>query len=401
MNVVGCIRGTTLHGSLGGMELAAKKLYEGLAKSDIKVTVLTSALKKNQVKPIVKYECGVEYVFLPTSTLQKYSDEYHLLMSDYFEKNLLSSTDVIHSSSAGASGLCKFEKEIPIVVTWHGTALEQELDKVYKYQYLDGKQIRATNVERLIISTILPKLNKTRKHYCSYTHHVGISNYMSDILTLYGVPQSNITTIPNSISDNFFENHNSPTKENINFVKSEKIVLGVVGRAIPEKGHKIFVKALSLLDSEKYEVLLVGAGSEAALYDDVSQKVTKLRLDHKQMPSAYKLMDLFINPTIRLSGFDLTILESLAANTKVLVSDLPQYSAFLEEHNFNKINNRMSCFSVGEPEKLAESINQIVGEKNTVLEQAMPSKKGLLSDKVMIEHYSNLFENLKSKRKGG
>ncbi|GAB5380434.1 MAG: hypothetical protein Alis3KO_25740 [Aliiglaciecola sp.] len=392
MEVVGCIRGTTLHGSLGGMELAAKKLYEGLAAKGCNVTVLTSAIETDQLNEITVCESGVKYIFLPTSSKQEYSGQYHNLINDFFSRELLYKTDIVHSSSAGASSLCHFIDKVPIVATWHGLSLEQELDKVFKYQYIDEKTIHASNVVDLITQTVLPKLKGSKVHYNSYSHHVGISEYMSSLLSLYDIPKKKITTIPNSISGEFFSKNTASSTNDIDFNKEKKCVLGVVGRAIPEKGHKVVVNALSRL-SDDYEVLLIGAGPESSLYDRVQQKVTKIRLHHDQMPQAYKLIDVFLNPTLRISGFDLTVLESLASHVPVIVSDLPQYAGFLKQYEFNKLDCRMICFSLGSDKHLAEVIER-VKLKNASLPDAKLSQMGILADNDMIDAYLNLFKKL-------
>lgn len=393
MNIVGCMRCTTHHGYLGGMEIAARKLYEGLVSKGHSVVVVSSSLEDGQKKLKEFMDGGVKYIFLPECEPGKYSDAFHKGLVDVFNHDLIGWCDIVHSTSAGASSLSKAAIDAPIVATWHGTMLESELDKVYKYDYLDGKRLKPFNIERLVVETILPRLSRIRQDFSTYDHHVVISEYMREIVSLYDVDVNSISHIPNSIASSFSEC--SEKLPDIQFKKSKPITLGMVGRAVAGKGHKILADALADLDPDIFELLLVGAGPEVEMFQSVPHTVKTVKLDYSDMPMAYNSIDIFINPTLRLSGLDLTILESLACGTPVVVSNLPQYQGFADKAKLSESSGPIYTFQVGDPNSLSNAIRYVSKNLEAISGGINKAARNcLVSDEEAVDLYESLFERL-------
>ena len=71
------------------------------------------------------------------------------------------------------------------------------------------------------------------------------------------------------------------------------------------KGYEFFNKVLQRLDPEKYELMVVSGHKDALEYFKNSKiKTHFLSVERSQMPSVYALMDVYINPTFRYSGFE-------------------------------------------------------------------------------------------------
>ena len=357
MKILAAIRGCVGHGHIGGMELISHIVFKGLIDRGLDIEVLTSC--KNSVSNSMEKEIidGVPYIYLPTKEPCKYTLEFHREISIYFE-SVNNTISLILSVSGAGSSITKNEYNIPTIACWHGTFLEQELDKVFKYQYQDNKQLSAFNVERLVVSTILPRLfNGILKDYQSFDYHVCISPYMQEILGCYGLPPSRIKFIPNCLSSEFVKNIPAKTDRETNVsnsfgLSSDKFTIGIVGRMGKEKGEDIIRGLIPLLPPDKFNFLFVGSKIDLEDFTKKGFEARCLNLEHSQMSTAYQAMDVFVNPTLRLSGLDMTVLEAYACGTKVIVSNLPQYKGFAEAYGI-----KIKFFETGNTQSLVDAIN--------------------------------------------
>lgn len=361
MYILGVIRQCVIHNSTGGMELVSHDLYRGLVGMGHKIKVLTSALDSQTAEIVLD---GVVYVFMKDAPSGVYSNEFHLGVKNYLDWSIETEQvpHIIHSVSGAAKAATGNKYRIPVIATWHGTNVEQELDKMMSYKYVEQKNLLPSHCENLLFSLL--KNSKLRADFQSFDGHIAISPFMKECVLSYGVQESKVAIIKNALPDMFLESFDSFK----GFKKPKnKILIGLVGRPIPMKGHHFFSQVLERLDENKYEVLIVGGNKETLDFFKKSKvKVHCLSVDRKDMPSVYALMDVFVNPTFRYSGFDLTVQEALVSGVVVLNSDVGPYNSYYNE--LREVLGEKSpffVFKVGDVDSCLGAINRIVVSRAT------------------------------------
>lgn len=402
INILATIRQTVFHGQLGGMELAAHEVFRSLVTKGATVRVISSALTDESGHEEARELDGVFYHFAAHTKPGKYSNELHRASHDFllsYKDRFGAYPDAVHSTSGAGTRLCQNELGIPVLATWHGTKIERELDNIAAYVFVDKKRVMPIHVERLLLDNILPNLGKNFQggDYRSFDRHVVISEFMKAALIAFGVPEQKIDVIYNSVPDGFFKVDSSLRSEcqkKFGVGGGGRFVIGLVGRMVPLKGHGFFVEQAAKLDPAKYELLLVGAGKDLDQYNHSNLKVTSVRLTREEMPSAYCAMDLFLNPTFRTAGFDMTVQESLAAGVPCLVSNTSQYKSFFEQMRIQYgEKNPLFLFNVGDGESLIAAINRVLNRRQRIV-SAQEYLKELFKSEYIAERYLMSFQKV-------
>lgn len=389
MYILGVIRQSILHNSTGGMELVSHDLYKGLVSLGYNVEVLTSSFDDKTSDILLD---GVKYIFIKEAPRGVYSDELHNGVKAYLDSIINNKRPfVIHSVSGAAKAVTKNPYKIPVIATWHGTNIEQELDKMMSYKYIDQKTLLPSHCERLLLG--FSNNTKLRSEFQSFDGHIAISPFMRDCIISYGVEESKITVIKNALPDVF----SNTSEYSVKFQKPKnKILLGLVGRAIPMKGHVFFNQVLNKLEPEKYELIIIGGNQQESkeIFKNANVKVHFLSVERNYMPSIYSLIDIYINPTFRYSGFDLTVQEALSSGCIVLNSDVGPYKYYYNElQNELKENSPFFTFKVGD-------VNSCVGAINRILVNQVRNNSSAFFIKdfgiqTMLKRYVDFFQKIK------
>ncbi|MFO1039741.1 MAG: glycosyltransferase family 4 protein [Geminicoccaceae bacterium] len=107
------------------------------------------------------------------------------------------------------------------------------------------------------------------------------------------------------------------------------LVIGVVGRLAPEKGHGVLLQALSGLVANRPDLFLLVAGSGPSR-PEIEARVAALGLDRQvrlagfvpETRDAYAAMDLFALPSILPEGFPTVVIEAQAMSLPVVATDI-------------------------------------------------------------------------------
>lgn len=110
-------------------------------------------------------------------------------------------------------------------------------------------------------------------------------------------------------------------------------VFGVVGRLVPDKGHKYFLNALSRMKPQypTMKAVIVGNGS---FKEEIEREIARLGLEHQvllhgvrsDMAELYRQMHCLVIPSLR-EGLPYVLLEALASKVPVIASavgDIPK-----------------------------------------------------------------------------
>ncbi len=129
-----------------------------------------------------------------------------------------------------------------------------------------------------------------------------------------------IRVINNGINLSVFKPSYSDFRLKYNIPYNKKIILGVAIQWVPRKGADVFIKLASYLDSNDYQIVLVG--TDAEIEKQLPDNIITIRrtANQQELAEIYTAADLFVNPT-REEVFGLVNVEANACGTPVLTFD--------------------------------------------------------------------------------
>lgn len=191
----------------------------------------------------------------------------------------------------------------------------------------------------------------------------------------------NLTTIPNGVNLSKFK----PVGTRIKIDLPKPVIL-VVSALTKEKRIDLAIKAVSKL--EYGSLLIVGKGDEEENLQKLGKELLPDRfkiiaLPYEKMPEAYRAVDLMIFSTVPWESFGIVMLEAMATNLPVVVSDDPIRKEIIGDAGFTvNVENTIEF-----AQKIKEALKINWGDKP--IEQA----KKFSWDKI-AEKYDQLFRNL-------
>ncbi|GFZ05135.1 UDP-Glycosyltransferase superfamily protein [Actinidia rufa] len=213
-----------------------------------------------------------------------------------------------------------------VAVTWHGIWYENMHSKLFQ-ELLWGSE-GSHQVGGL--EEAMPRLVDEIKFFKSYKQHICISKSAGEVLVnIYQLPQRNVHVILNGVDDTKFvpdpesgarfrRKHNVPT--------NVSLVMGVAGRLVRDKGHPLLHEAFSTVAQRHPGTLLLiaGSGPWSRRYAELGPNVMVLGpLEPNELSGFYNAIDVFVNPTLRPQGLDLTLIEAMHCGKPVLAPNFP------------------------------------------------------------------------------
>ncbi|KAJ0263597.1 Glycosyltransferase subfamily 4-like [Hirschfeldia incana] len=306
----------------GGMERHAFTLYTALARRGHRVHVFTSPL-----------DTSIETNKTLNPTIHSHGDaepgkwRYDKAWELYQEENLKEPFDVVHSESVSLPHW--IAREVPnLAVTWHGIALESLESSLFQDLIRKPDEQRSQGFNASLHSPLLPKILDEIRFFHNYSHHVAISDSCGEMLRdIYQIPENRVHVILNGVDEHGF----TPDKKLRSLFRSKlgiqensrAIVLGAAGRLVRDKGHPLLFEAFWKLMETHSNVHLVvaGTGPWEKRYKTLGDKVTVLgSLNPNELKGFYNGIDIFVNPTLRPQGLDLTLMEAMLSGKPVMAS---------------------------------------------------------------------------------
>ena len=206
--------------------------------------------------------------------------------------------DVVHAHSAITAVVCRaatIGTDVPVVVTGHGWQ---------EHEY--------PNVARLLRGSDAV---------------IAVSTRMSDLLVAHGVARHRIAVVQNGISIAATQ----PDSGKVTAFREASacvpgtVLIGMVGRLVPEKGHPVLLEALSHLQTDvDWGVVFIGDGPDRAHLENLVAANGLARRIHfagtvTDMPTAYAALNLVAMPSLS-EGLPLALLEAMGRGLPVVAS---------------------------------------------------------------------------------
>ncbi|KAM7256405.1 hypothetical protein ACFE04_012146 [Oxalis oulophora] len=308
----------------GGLERHALTLHVALAKRGHELHIFTTSCS-NCSAP--SYRIPTLHFHITKPTAAGYLDQA-LVWNQFQTQNSTGKPfDAVHTESVSLMHY-RARNLTNLVVSWHGIAYETIHSDIIQelLRSPDEKQANA-------LTERASKVVNEIKFFPRYTHHVATSDHCGDVLKrIYMIPEERVHIILNGVDEDIFrpdlaEGKDFKHKHGIS--DSKKLIIGIAGRLVKDKGHPLFFEAFKQIINENEAfrngvvVLIAGDGPWAVRYRELGQNTVVLGpLDQVQLARFYDAIDIFLNPTLRAQGLDHTLLEAMLSGKPVMATRL-------------------------------------------------------------------------------
>lgn len=326
MRIGAFVKKWPLDGKPAGMEHHASTLYHDLARRGHDVHVFTTIPNGENITDHVESNLHIHIVHTPVeSEVGTYSPEEHYWQK-FLAVNSSSPFDVVHTENAALAP----RKAIAInstAATWHEIAAECVPSDIAKELNRNPEEPRSEEQQRNLFGR-LNKIVEETKAFTSYGHHVAISDYVADVMrTIYEFPVERVHTIFDGVDGAFQPNPAKGTAFRFKHgVPAGALVFGVAGRSVKEEGHPLLFEAFSQILQRHSNVylLVAGSGPWLSLYSKLApgkpNVVAVGTLAPEELSGFYNALDVFLNPTLRSQGLDLTLMEALLCGKALMAT---------------------------------------------------------------------------------
>ncbi|XP_022737407.1 uncharacterized protein LOC111290385 [Durio zibethinus] len=343
----------------GGMERHAYTLHTALARRGHQVHVFTSPVNDFNDHPDTPTSSNSPRIHCHEGEAGKW--RYNKAWELFDEENQRRPFDVIHSESVALPHwLARNLKNL--AVSWHGIALESLQSSIY--QDLTRKPNEPISPSfNISLYGVVPKVLSEIRFFHSYAHHVAISDSCGEMLRdVYQIPRRRVHVILNGVDENDFRNDLSlglDFRSKIGVPINGSLVLGVAGRLVKDKGHPLLYEAFSKLVRKHPDVYLIVAGSGPweQRYKELGPRVLVLgSMSPSQLKPFYNAIDIFVNPTLRPQGLDLTLMEAMMSGKPVMASRFPSIKSSVV------VNDELGFMFSPNVDSLLEALEEVVRE---------------------------------------
>ncbi|ESW30100.1 hypothetical protein PHAVU_002G124600 [Phaseolus vulgaris] len=319
----------------GGMERHAYTLHTALAQRGHKVHIFTSPPEEETTSTFssdtTNHQADVNAPSSPFIHCHEGEPgkwRYNKAWEQFLEQNQKEPFDVVHSESVALPHW--LARDLPnLAVSWHGIALESLQSSLFQDLARRTDEPRSPDFDKGL-QGVLPKILNEIRFFRNYAHHVAISDSCGEMLRdVYQIPSRRVHVILNGVDEGDFREDVELGREfrtKIGIPSNASLVLGVAGRLVKDKGHPLLHEAYSRLITKHPNVYLIVAGSGPweNRYRDLGNQVLVLgSMSPSMLRAFYNAIDIFVNPTLRPQGLDLTLMEAMMSGKPLLASRFP------------------------------------------------------------------------------
>ncbi|KAH0874793.1 hypothetical protein HID58_072155, partial [Brassica napus] len=227
-----------------------------------------------------------------------------------------------------------------VAVTWHGIWYEIMHSKLFEELYYSNDHHISD------LDHTMPRLVDEIRFFPAYKQHICISNSAREVLVnIYQLPKRNVHVIVNGVDQTKFVY--SPetgarfrAKHGVPVGNGTVIVMGVSGRLVRDKGHPLLYEAFALIAKTHPQVYLLP----------------------EELSGFYNALDVFVNPTLRPQGLDLTIIEAMQCGKPVVAPNYPSIVGTVV------VDERFGYTFSPNVRSLVETLESVVRDGSMVLE---------------------------------
>lgn len=328
--------------SAGGMQDHVQTLSAGLVRRGHQVDVITTAHPSGKSFDVID---GVRAHFLPHAPAERNTNAYWFGAAEKFiELHTRERFDILHSQSVGAYGVWRKglhrQYRLPLITSFHGTHVDV-LTTSWHTDFSWTNPIGAVRFSALVINLAFRYLYRD----LWFTRGSDILIATSDAdehkyTTHYKFPASRIRKVYNGIDANLFaprDDKSEALRQRLNIRAEQKIILALA-RLQKDKGVQNAIAILPrVLEKFPACLIVVGDGDYRVALEAFAQKIGVS--DHVRFVGSqplaecaryFNLCDVFVDPTLRTDGYDLTIAEAMACAKPVIVSDVGANSTLID-----------------------------------------------------------------------
>lgn len=346
----------------GGMERHAHTLHTALARRGHQVHVFTSPPDDETTSISSYHQAGAPsspYIHCHEGEPGKW--RYNKAWEQFLEENQREPFDVVHSESVALPHW--LARKLPnLAVSWHGIALESLQSRIFQDLARRPDEPGSPDFEKGLQGVIPTVLNEIR-FFSNYAHHIAISDSCGEMLRdFYQIPNKRVHVILNGVDEDDFREDVELGKEfrtKIGIPRNASLVLGVAGRLVKDKGHPLLHEAFSRLITKYTNVYLIiaGSGPWENRYKDLGSQVFVLgSMNPSMLRAFYNTIDVFVNPTLRPQGLDLTLMEAMMIGKPLLASRFPSIKGSVV------VNDEFGYMFSPNVESLLEALEEVVKE---------------------------------------
>ncbi|KAG6684245.1 hypothetical protein I3842_12G052700 [Carya illinoinensis] len=349
----------------GGMERHAHTLHTALARRGHQVHVFTSPPPKGNF-PMPGNPSSSPYIHFHEGEPGQW--RYNKAWEQFLEENQRQPFDVIHSESVALPHWIARQLQ-NLAVSWHGIALESLQSDIFQDLTRKPKEPISPAFNKSI-QGVVPKVLNEIRFFKNYAHHIAISDSCGEMLRdVYQIPIKRVHVILNGVDDDKFGKDiklGQEFRSKIGIPDNASLVLGVAGRLVKDKGHPLLFEAFSKLITNHPGVYLIVAGSGPweQRYKDLGSQVLVLgSMNPSKLRAFYNAIDVFVNPTLRPQGLDLTLMEAMMSGKPLIASRFPSIKGSIV------VDDEYGHMFAPNVESLLEVLETVVGEGSKRLAQ--------------------------------
>ena len=232
---------------------------------------------------------------------------------------------------------------------------------------------------------------------------IAVSNHIGDLLEQGYIPAKKRRVIINGIDPRMIEEKKHQCDGEAIHVSEKTLVLGVVGRMIPDKGHRFLLEALSKIQGEipAFKVLLIGDGPSRSAIQQQAQaagladrvEFTGVRYDVDYLLNR---IDIFILPSLT-EGTPISMLEAMLMSKPVLVTRVGQIPRIIED-------GLDGCLvPPGDVEALSKALKRLCLDAEFRTSLGLKARQKILHQytaKIMAQHIETFYDELMSRQTG-
>ncbi len=378
------------------LDLISNFKLKDLLYSDTAWNFITDRYKKDY-----EYEAFIDFFW----TIRNMHIPLWVLFRDLEE---MPDVKIVHSPSTGYAGffagLLKLKTDVPYILTEHGIyTRERKIDLLSANWYENIKSIFLS--QENLLKNLWNDFYVSIGRFCYLTSDkiLSLYNRAREIQIEYGAPEEKTEVIPNGV--NVKRLKEALEKRDKEIPK----VIGLIGRVVPIKDIKTFIKAIKIVSNTipEIEAWIVGpTEEEPEYYKECLSLVEILGLEKNVKFLGFQnILDIFpkiaINTLTSISeGMPLSVLEGFAAGVPAVTTDVGSckdliYGALNEEDK--KIGNAGFVCKVADPKDLANRYIELLLDEDLwkkTQKSALERVNKFYTQEMFLDNYRRLYNEV-------